>query len=91
VSLKDDQLGSLILQRVDSVADSVEKLGAGLDQVRRDVEDIRVELARKDGMIGRLDKLETEAQAARDHRMRWGGIVLALSAAFSLIAKYLLP
>ena len=81
----------MILQRVDSVADSVDKLGTGLDQVRRDVEDIRVELARKDGMSGRLDKLEAEAQAARDHRMRWGGVILAASALFSLGAKYLLP
>ena len=79
------------MQRVDSVADSVDRLGDGLDQVRRDVEDIRIELARKDGLAKRVDQLEVEARAARDHRMRWGGVILAASALFSVGAKYLLP
>lgn len=86
-----EQLGKLIVQKVDELATEVAKL-------RDELSHIKVELARKDGLAERVDKLaaradrhEIEVSALKLTVARWSGIAVTLATAASAISKYLLP
>ena len=86
-----DQLGALIVQKVDSVADDIKVL-------RKEVEDIRVELARNDADREKLAELRLRADATeraitelRVTIAKWSGAAVAVSAVLSTAIKYLAP